>query len=87
MRVQRRFTVPDLMATAEIGEKNVMCYVQGLAHAGYLRVACPKRNGHKGGHVVWCLVRDTGPLAPRLQRDGRTYDANLQQVFEGGLRQ
>lgn len=87
MRVQRRFTLPDLIATAEASEANVGTYVRGLARAGYLRAAQPKRNGHKGGHIVWALTRDTGPLAPRLQSDGRTFDPNLRQVFEGGLRQ
>lgn len=87
MRILRRFTLPDLCATAEIGLENAKKYMGGLWRAGYLRRIQECRSGHKGGHAVWMLVRDTGPQAPRLQRDGGTYDPNLHQVFEGGLQQ
>lgn len=87
MRMLRSFTLPDLMATAEIGYDNAKRYVAGLERSGYIRRAVDKRNGRKGGHVVWMLVRNTGPQAPRLQSDGNTYDPNEHQIYEGGIRQ
>ena len=87
MRILRRFSLPDLMATAEVGQDNARKYVRGLARAGYLRVVKAKANGHKGGHAVYQLVRDTGPRAPRLQKDGSTYDPNEHRTYEGGLKQ
>lgn len=87
MRILRTFTVPDLTATADASETNTVKYVRGLYRAGYLRCVRQKDSGRRGGHPVYRLVRDTGPLAPRLQRDGTTYDPNRHQVVEGGLKQ
>lgn len=87
MRILRQFSVPDLVATAEIGRDNAHKYVRGLRRAGYLRVVREKREGVTGGHEAYMLVRDTGPKAPRLQTDGNTYDPNEHQVYEGGLAQ
>lgn len=87
MRILRLFTVPDLMATAEMGKANARKYINGLRSSGYLVVARPKQEGKKNGHEAYRLVRDTGPRAPRLQSDGRTYDPNQHQVYDGGLAQ
>lgn len=87
MRILRRFTLPDLCATAESGHANAKKYVIGLERSGYLRRIQERRSGYKGAYVVWMLTRDTGPQAPRLQTDGNTYDPNLHQVFQGGIEQ
>jgi hypothetical protein len=87
IRILRQFTLSDLVATAEIGRDNARKFVTGLCRAGYVRLAQPKRNGHRGGHAVFRLARDTGPHAPRLQSDGRTYDTNQHVAHEGGVRQ
>lgn len=87
MRVMRRFTQPDLQATAEAGRDNVRKYVRGLVAAGYLRIVKPKDSGRKGGHPIYQLVRDTGPRAPRLQSDGSTWDPNEHHVYHGGIAQ
>ncbi|MEJ1402533.1 MAG: hypothetical protein RPU61_03315 [Candidatus Sedimenticola sp. (ex Thyasira tokunagai)] len=87
MRILRQFTIPDLMGTADMGKDNARRYIRGLVLAGYLIVSRKKRNGHKGGHEVYRLVRDTGPRAPRLQTDGRTYDPNEQKTYNGGIAQ
>jgi hypothetical protein len=85
MRVLRRFTLPDLQATAEIGRDNVGRYVRGLLRAQYLRIAKPKVNGHVGGHAIYQLVRNTGPHAPRLQHGGAAlYDPNNDTEVEFG---
>lgn len=87
MRVLRRFTQPELEATAEAGRDNVRKYVRGLVYAGYLRIDKPKQEGRKGGHPIYQLVRDTGPRAPRLQSDGSTWDPNAHSIVEGGIAQ
>lgn len=87
IRALRRFTLGSLMETAEAGKANCLKFALALERAGILRRAVDRDSGRKGGHVVWQLVRDLGPLAPRLQRDGRTYDPNGHQVLEGGLKQ
>ena len=87
IRVMRRFDIPSLEAAAEAGRSNTQKYVFALTRAGFLRKVFDGESGKKGGHAVWMLVRDPGPMAPRLQRDGRTYDPNGHEVFEGGLRQ
>ncbi len=87
MRVMRRFTLPDLVATAEIHEDNAKKYVRGLVRSGYLRIAVEKDNGRKGGHAVYQLIRDTGPRAPRMQTDGSAYDPNEHRIYQGGIKQ
>lgn len=87
MRILRRFTLPDLCSTAEIGVDNVKRYVRGLTHANYLRCVRERQSGRKGGCSAWILIRNSGPQAPRLRSDGNTYDPNLNQVFEGGIKQ
>lgn len=87
MRILCLFTVPDLMATAEIGKSNARYYINGLRRSGYLVIAKAKQDGRKNGHEAYRLVRDTGPKAPRLQSDGRTYDPNQHQVYDGGIAQ
>jgi len=65
MRVMRRFTLPELIVTAQAGESNARCYVGELHAAGFIAIAVPHRRGTIGGHQVWRLVRNTGPHAPR----------------------
>ncbi|MEJ1358304.1 MAG: hypothetical protein RPU42_14450 [Candidatus Sedimenticola sp. (ex Thyasira tokunagai)] len=87
MRILPHFSVPELMATAEIGNENARKYIKGLLQSGYLVIARKKQNGRKGGHEAYRLIRNTGPRAPRLQTDGNTYDPNEHKVYDGGLAQ
>ncbi len=87
MRILVRFTLPDLMTTADIGQYNARKYVTGLRRSKYLAIAKARNEGRKGGHEVYRLIRNTGPKAPRLQTDGRTYDPNEHKVHDGGLTQ
>ena len=87
MRILRTFTLPDLMATAEIKRDNALRYVLGLERSGYLKRTRERRSGCKGGFAVWMLVRNAGPKAPRLQTDGTTYDPNTHQTYQGGIAQ
>lgn len=77
MRVLRRFSTADLMASAEVGRDAAAKYVRFLAHAGYLRVVQAKQSGLTGGHAVYALVRDTGPFAPRIGK-ARVRDPNTE---------
>lgn len=85
MRILRRFSLPDLVATAEAGDTNCLKYTRGLSAAGIVRLVQPKDSGKKGGHVQWALARDLGPKAPRLRADGTTFDPNTGAVLTGGL--
>lgn len=76
MRMLRRFTLADLIATAEIGRNHVEQYVRALVAANYVRIVQAKRQGVAGGDAVYQLVRDTGPHAPRLGK-GALLDPNL----------
>lgn len=87
MRALRRFSLPELIETAEAGRSNCLKFALALERAGIVRRVRSRASGKKGGHVVWQLVRDLGPLAPRLQSDGRTYDPNKHQIHQGGLEQ
>jgi hypothetical protein len=82
MRILRMFTLPDLIATAEIGESNVMAYVARLERSGYLRCIQPRQSGRKGGHASWRLIRNSGPYAPRLTRAGAVFDPNTTLTHE-----
>lgn len=70
MRHQRRFSVADLQAICEVGKDNAGNYIRALNAEGYLRVVVPKREGVPGGHPVYMLVKDTGPHAPRIGKQG-----------------
>lgn len=76
MRVLIRFTSADLQATAEAGKDNVRKYLQALHAQDYLRLDAPKIAGVPGGHALWRLIKNTGPIAPRISADG-LYDANV----------
>lgn len=83
MRIMRRFTIPEIAATAEVGISNITQYTQALVGSGHLRVARAKQEGRAGGHVVYAMARNTGPLQPVLRVDGTVYDANTGIVYGG----
>ena len=71
IRSLKKFEVKDLPAT--ISTRTIKGYLTGLVKAGYV-----KRLGQlKDGAGLWKaglyeLVRDVGPVAPRVRRDGKT---------------
>jgi DNA-binding IclR family transcriptional regulator len=75
MRILRRFTIPDLVATAEIQRANVQAYLIGLERAGYVRREAERQSGHRLKCVVFRLIHDTGPQAPTLHK-GQVRDLN-----------
>lgn len=77
MRVMRRFTQLDLVAPSSAARRTVKDYVLRLCRAEYLtRTELPHNQPH-----IYRLVRDTGPYAPVLRRDGTVFDPNIERVF------
>lgn len=81
MRKLKQFTRRELAAKASTEGNVVDCeeaktYVHYLAKAGYLAVVVPGRPRHP---EVYAFVRsrDSGPLAPMIQRVKHVYDPNL----------
>jgi hypothetical protein len=84
MRMFRRFQIKALIATAGIGENNAIKFVLGLERAGYLFCDLPCRSGIGMGGAVYALIRDTGPLPPRVNPDGSVVDFNLKAPNKAG---
>jgi hypothetical protein len=83
MRILRRFTMPQACATAGLTEDNARRYLIGLERAGFVRVVLENDSGKAGSFKTYALVKDTGPSAPILRKDGSTYDRNTRTVFPG----
>ncbi|MGQ0622750.1 MAG: hypothetical protein ACT4QA_23075 [Panacagrimonas sp.] len=67
----------DLESTAEVGRKHTEMYVRELVRHQYVRlVQAQKRGGLGGQAAVYQLLRDTGPHAPRIGKQG-LLDPNL----------
>jgi len=85
MRIQRRFTVQDILTAATTGEEvraqnNLQRYFKVLCSAGVLR-RLPKRQPgsapSSNGFVQYTLVRDLGHIAPSHRMKARTlFDHN-----------
>lgn len=82
IRVLKRFTTAQVIATADISPANLRHYLPALARAGYLVLVRPKQNGKSLGHAVWRLARDTGPRAPIVRTDSSgVYDPNHDALY------
>lgn len=86
MRIMRTFSKPDLVGPSDATYANVEQYVTALHRAEYLLIVRRAIEGKRDAHAIYRLIRDSGPHAPRLQRNGDTWDPNLHQVFTGGKR-
>ncbi len=77
MRILRRFTVPDLAATADASVENTRKYLRDLTRARYVRkitIEVPRRGVE--GRAIFALVKDTGPFAPSHAAGG-IFDPNI----------
>lgn len=82
MCVFKEFTAADIFATAEISRSNGYKYLRALCRAGYIRTRRKKANGKSMGHIVWFLVRNTGPRRPLPRWDGTgVWDQNQQKLY------
>lgn len=79
IRVLRTFSVPDVAASAETSVHVVRHLLQGLCPAGY---AIKTAAGGAAVHAEYRLIRDPGPLPPRLSRHRRSvFDPNSNQII------
>lgn len=83
LRTERKATLGELLTVMDFGDRNpntVGAYLRALWRAGYLEVTAHRAAGAtptSNGHLRWVLTKDTGPLAPVVQRArGRVWDAN-----------
>lgn len=74
MRSLSQFTQFELAEQADCAESNSQKYIRALLVAGYLEVVRPARARQP---AIYRLMRDTGDLAPVVQRDGSLVDPNL----------
>lgn len=84
MKMLGSFTPRDLAVAATTDDVAVkvttaQAYVKHLQRAGYLAVVVPASHG--GGLAVYRLVRNSGPLAPMIQRTDWVWDPNLRRVM------
>lgn len=76
MRMMRRFTIPDLIETAEASDTCARKFVRALVESDYVHVL-RKTNFRLMTHTTYLLVNDTGPQAPRLRkREAVVWDPN-----------
>lgn len=83
MRVLRTFTVCDLVATTGCSDSTARAYLSLLTKFGYvrrlpsthMRLSNEQRVGQRSRYK---LLKNTGPVAPKRQREG-LWDANLKQ--------
>lgn len=85
MRLLRRFTINDVIVTAEAGRSQVEKFVRALRDTGYLRLDQPRVSGRAGSMDVWSLTRNSGPLPPIRRKDGSgVYDPNTLMTWGPG---
>jgi hypothetical protein len=84
IRILRKFTLPQMCATAEVPYDNARRYIVQLERTGFLRLVQDHISGKAGSFKVYALVRDSGPLAPLMRNDGTVYDRNSLTVFPEG---
>lgn len=81
MRIMGRFTSAHIEITAGIGRANLIKYMRALREAGFIRVTQPRVSGRPGSYDVYQLVRNSGPKAPMLWRNGQVFDPNTESVY------
>ena len=74
MRALRHFTIPELVAAAEVQSNNAIKFVRALEKGGYLRVERPRRPGVVSGSAVYGLAIDAGPKLPKVACGGANND-------------
>jgi len=94
IRIKGKFGLDELgrsvLDGTETGKdplNNIGRYVSALAAAGYLiemKRRTPGIAPTSPGKKRWMLVRDTGPKAPVLRRNGEVYDHNEARVYARG---
>ncbi|MFO1417286.1 MAG: hypothetical protein U1E83_01315 [Methylotetracoccus sp.] len=81
MRYLGRFSPPEIQISADISYENLRKYLRALEKAGFVKRQRQKRNGEAAGHVIWLLVRNTGPKHPIARKWGGVYDPNTGEEY------
>ncbi len=90
MRMSGKFTVPEILRlAARPGTRggsadNLHRYLRALEQAGYVRRLPVRQRGTapgSNGFIRWMLVRDSGPQAPTVRRDGSVLDRNTGEII------
>jgi hypothetical protein len=81
MRILRRFTVADLVTTAEAALGCTQNYVYALERVGIVRKT-HRGHGRGGNRSIWTLTRDTGPHPPAVRRGGQVHDPNTDTMLD-----
>lgn len=86
MRIMKEFTSTDLMlhATTDQVAVTIMTaksYCSMLLSCGYL-ICIQKANAHR--QATYRLIRNSGPLAPQIQRVKQVFDPNSKAVYRKG---
>lgn len=69
IRLMRTFTLRDLWVELKLSKASIQDYLTGLKNAGYLAVEKKERGGSFSENN-YTLIKDVGPEAPRVRRDG-----------------
>lgn len=68
------FRITQIAELTSVARKRVERYVNALQRAGYIAIVGAPKHGWQG--QTYRLVRDTGPVAPRVER-GAVFDPNM----------
>lgn len=85
MKISRRFTLADLMITANTNRNTAWHYTNQLVLAGYVRLVVRVHSRQSvqdkyGLTNIYQLVRDTGRFSP-MRRDNGCWDQNQQRLY------
>lgn len=85
MYMLKEFTYEDIAhhattTTVIVPPRTAKTYVYQLLRCGYLKVLV-KASPAKGTLARYRLIRDNGPLPPKVQRVKRIFDPNTNEVF------
>lgn len=75
-RFLKYFELDDVAATTGLASKTVGNYIRSLVSAGYVRVVSKADTNTPGSFHRYQLVRDTGPLAPKIYATRMVRDRN-----------
>ncbi len=81
MRIRRTVTVTELVTLAGIGRTNATRFCAELKSNGYLRAQPGHDEATRRSVMVYTLVNDTGPYAPRVGGIHGVADPNLDPAF------
>jgi len=89
LRMLGRASVPDLLERAAMGSEasaanNLQRWLKSLARAGYVAEMARRAPGESltsNGFKRWILLRNSGPVAPIMRRDG-VFDRNHQRLYQ-----